>query len=152
MTGLGSFESLGMMGLGFFQSLGMTGLGSFQLLGMTGLGFFQALGMTVAEVFLQRPITGPTDGHQVLRFPIGLITVQMTDGQNLAAHLGTLGLAAMLAAMPGADSGKFGHFLTLIQPFCLAVSGLEVTVYFLLGGQPLHADFPSLEPARADIP
>ena len=105
----------------------------------------------MVRVFLQVPTAQPTDGGQVFRFPVGVIAIQVIDGQNVAAYLEAFGPPAMFAAMPGADFGKFGHFLTVVQPFSLAVSGLEVTVQFLLGGQPLHADFPGPKLARAGI-
>jgi hypothetical protein len=85
-------------------------------------------------VFLQIPVAEPTNGGQVLRFPIGLVPIQVVDGQDVAAYLEAFGASAMFTAMPGADFGEFGHFLTLIQPFFVAVSGLEVMVYFFPGG------------------
>ena len=61
------------------------------------------------RVFLQVPIAQPTDG-QVLRFPVGVIAIQVTDGQNMAAYPEAFGPPAMLTAMPSTDFGKFPHF------------------------------------------
>jgi hypothetical protein len=88
----------------------------------------------LVSVFLEVPIAQPTDGGQVLRFPVGVIAIEVIGGQDMAAYFEAFGPPAMFAAMPGADFGEFGHFLTVVQPFSVAVSGLEVAVQFLLGG------------------
>ena len=82
----------------------------------------------MVTMFLQIPITEPTDGGQVLRFPVGVIAIQMIGSQNMQPHVGIFRPPAILTPIVGTYFGKFGHFLTVIQPFSLAVSGLEVTV------------------------
>jgi len=61
--------------------------------------------------------------------PVAHATSLAPPGQALVQLVQT-----MVTAMAGTDFGEFGHFLTMVQPFSVAVSGLEVTVQFLLGG------------------
>jgi hypothetical protein len=82
----------------------------------------------LVTMFLQIPITEPADGGQVLRFPVGVIAIEVIDGQNMAAYFEAFGPPAILTAIASTDFGKPGHFLTVVQPFSLAVSGLEITV------------------------
>jgi len=95
-------------------------------------GVLDARQRKLMTVFLQIPITQPTNRRQVLRFPVGIIAIQMVGLQNMQRYVGILRPPAILTAIVGTCFGKLGHFVKGIQPSFM--SGLEKTVYFLLGG------------------
>jgi hypothetical protein len=100
-------------------------------------------------VFVQIPIAAPTNGRQVLRFPIPIIPIQIIDCQAMASHAGIFGPPAIFTAIVSTCFGKLGHPLEQIQPFL--IPGFEEMVYFLLGGQPLHPHFPGSKFTRLGI-
>jgi hypothetical protein len=100
-------------------------------------------------MFLQIPITQPTDSRQVLGFPIGIIAIQMVGPQNMQPYVGIFRSPAILTPILGAYFGKLGHSPKEIDPSLM--SGLEKTVYLFLSGQPLHTHFPSSKPTRPGI-
>jgi hypothetical protein len=103
----------------------------------------------LVTMFLQIPIAPPTDRHQVLRFPVPIIAIQIIDRQSMASHAGIFRPPAIFTPIVGTYFGKFGHSAKEIDPSLMP--GLEKTVYLFLGGQPLHTHFPSPEPARLGI-
>ena len=100
-------------------------------------------------MFLQIPIAPPTNRHQVLRFPIPIITIQIIHRQTMASHAGIFRPPAIFTPILGTHFGESGHPLKQIQPSL--IPHLEEMVYLPLGGQPLHTNFPSPEPARLGI-
>jgi hypothetical protein len=109
----------------------------------------QARQRKLLTVFVQIPIAPPTNGCQVLRFPIPIITIQIIDCQAMASHAGIFGPPAIFTPILSTCFGKLDHPLEQIQPFL--VPGFEETVYFLLGGQPLHPHFPGSKFTRLGI-
>jgi hypothetical protein len=91
----------------------------------------QARQRKLLTVFLQIPITEPTNGHQVFGFPI-LIPIQVIGPQNMQARVGIFRPPAILTAIVGAYFGKPGHSAKEIDPSLMP--GLEKAVHLFLGG------------------
>ncbi len=100
-------------------------------------------------VFLQIPIAPPTNRRQVLRLPIPIITIQIIHGQTIAPPVGIFRPRAIFTPILSTHFCKFGHPLKQIQPSL--IPRLEETVYLLLGGQPLHTNFPGSELTRLGV-
>jgi hypothetical protein len=109
-------------------------------------GVLDARQRKLMTVFLQIPIAQPTDGGQVLGFPIGIIAIQMVGSQDMQPYVGIFRPPAILTPIVGTYFGKLGHLAKEIDPSLMP--GLEKTVYRFFGGQPLLTDFPSSELAR----
>jgi hypothetical protein len=112
-------------------------------------GVLDARQRKLMTVFLQIPITQPTNRRQVLGFPIPIVTIQIIHRQTMQPHVGTFRPPAILTPILSTYFGKLDHSLKEIHPSL--VPGLEKTVYLLPGGQPLHTHFPSPEPTRPCI-
>jgi hypothetical protein len=66
--------------------------------------------------FLQIPIARPTGGGQVLRFPIGIIVIQMVRPQNMQPYVGIFRPPAILTPIVGTYFGKLCHLAKEIDP------------------------------------